>query len=163
MKKWMKRVGIAVVGLAIIGACANTEEETKETATEPVEEVESADTPKAEKEATAPVKEETPVEEPVKEEPKEEPAPTFSNPILDLDPATVAAEIKEKAEQDWPDDYMMMDFQVGEQTKAYEALKGYSIDSEVKQTQIERAMKDWPNDYMMMQFQYDEQMKAYNN
>lgn len=101
------------------------------------------------------------VEEPAEEVAPQEPA--FKNPILDLDPTTVANEIKTQAEADWVDDYEMQDYQIENQTAAYNELKAVVVDTEVKQTQMVKAMSDWDMDFEMIQYQYENQMEAYNN
>lgn len=104
-------------------------------------------------------------EEPVKEEPKKETASSgsFHNPVLDLDLSNVASTIKSSAEQRWKDDYQMQDYEVQQQTSAYNQLKNVAVDSEVKQTQMENALSRWGYDFEMVQYEYSEQMKAYNN
>lgn len=109
-------------------------------------------------------------QEPPTLEPKEEPVvneqaatTTFINPFTELDDRTAADSIKAKANEDWPDDFKMQDFQIQEQTKAFENLKRINVTSDVEQQQLEKALSDWGSDYIMAEFQYEEQMKAYNN
>lgn len=91
------------------------------------------------------------------------PAQTSKNPILNLDPAEVASVIEANAKADWVDDFEMQDYQIENQTNAYNQLKAVVIDNDVKKTQIENAMSEWGMDFEMIQYQYDNQMEAYNN
>ena len=57
----------------------------------------------------------------------------------------------------WGDDYQMVNYEVGEQTEAY--------DWAVKQTAyrdiMERAKQEWQNDYEMVKYTYENQVEAY--
>ncbi|WP_428910050.1 hypothetical protein [Niallia sp. Krafla_26] len=87
----------------------------------------------------------------------------YSNPVSKLDANKVKREIEEKAVHDWPDDYIMQDFQVEEQTKSYHNLLKLNIDSKVKEEILNKAVNDWPNDYTMVEFQYNQQVSAYED
>ncbi|KFM95652.1 hypothetical protein DJ93_5443 [Bacillus clarus] len=70
--------------------------------------------------------------------------------------------MKEKAKQDFKDDYMTQNFVVDEQSKAFDFLNGIEIKSQEELNVIKNALKDFPNDFMTVKFVYEEQMKAKN-
>lgn len=106
------------------------------------------------KETPASAKEESVKEESVKEESKKETTSlgNFHNPVLDLNPTNVASTIKSNAEQRLKDDYQMQDYEVQQQTSAYNQLKNVAVDSEVKQTQMKNALSRWGYDFEMVQY-----------
>src|SRR5699024_7031708 len=53
---------------------------------------------------------------------------TFENVIAQLDESQVKSEVKEKAEQDWPGDYEMQNYQIENQMAAFYALSDLQID-----------------------------------
>ncbi|PLR79851.1 hypothetical protein CVD25_09625 [Bacillus canaveralius] len=181
-KKWsVLLIALTIIG-SIVSGCGNNNNEDTEAkkdlvkAEKKIEELEKQlEEVKGELVLAQAPKEET-VDEAATGTTTHEPAPApapapaatpattaFENPIAQLDPAVVASEINKKAEADWVDDYEMQDYQVENQTAAYNELKAMVIDTDVKQTQIERAMQDWGMDFEMVQYQYENQMEAYNN
>lgn len=161
--KWWVWLLVVIIFVVVASGVEDAADTTSEPEASNIESVEK----EQDSAVSTPVSNE--VEEPteeVVEEPAEEvapPEPAFKNPILDLDPTTVANEIKTQAESDWVDDYEMQDYQVDNQTAAYNELKAVVVDTEVKQTQMVKAMRDWDMDFEMIQYQYENQMEAYNN
>jgi len=85
----------------------------------------------------------------------------FGNPIANLDWAEVEAVIVEQAESDWPDDYEMQDYQVEEQTAAYNSILSLSIDNDIKEILLNNAYANWEYDFEMVLYEYEEQLLAY--
>jgi len=101
-----------------------------------------------------------PEEEP---EPEPEPEPEeLTNVIAELDASEVEQTIKEDAEADWEGDYQMQQYQIDNQTEAYEDLLALNIDDEVKETVLKNAFDNWGFDFQMVQYEYENQMDAYN-
>lgn len=86
--------------------------------------------------------------------------PKFVNAIAEMNPDDVAKTIKSHAKDNWPDDFIMQQFEIEEQTKAYEKLKLIKIDSAEKQGIMDRASSNWRYDFIMIEFEYTEQLKA---
>ncbi|WP_426980531.1 hypothetical protein [Bacillus pseudomycoides] len=98
-----------------------------------------------------------------KEEPKKEPQQAtgaFTNPMKSIDKAGAMNKVKEKAKQDFPDDYMTQNFVAGEQSKAFDFLNGVEIKSQEELNVMKKALGDFPNDFMTAKFVYEEQIKA---
>ncbi|EEL47907.1 hypothetical protein [Bacillus cereus] len=93
---------------------------------------------------------------------KEEPQPTgaFANPVKSIDKASAMNKVKEKAKQDFPNDYMTQNFVADEQSKAFDFLNGVEIKSQEELNVMKKAIGDFPNDFMTAKFVYEEQMKA---
>ena len=70
--------------------------------------------------------------------------------------------VKEKAKQDFQDDYMTQNFVADEQSKAFDFLNGVEIKSKEELNVMKKALGDFPNDFMTAKFVYEEQMKAKN-
>lgn len=96
------------------------------------------------------------------QEEKEQTKGTFQNVIAQLDESQVKPEVNEKAEQDWPGDYEMQNYQVENQMAAFYALAALQIDEEYKETLLNEASNDWSGDYKMIQYQYDNQITVYD-
>ncbi|MFX3672836.1 MAG: hypothetical protein ACE3JQ_00070 [Paenisporosarcina sp.] len=161
--KWWVWLLAVIIVIAIASGGEDTVDSTTsepDTSTKEQEVTESSPLPNEKEAETVDEPKEEVVEAPVEEVVTE---PAFKNPILDLDPATVANEIKTQAESDWVDDYEMQDYQIENQTAAYNELKAVVVDTEVKQTQMDKAMSDWDMDFEMIQYQYENQMEAYEN
>ncbi|PFN04597.1 hypothetical protein [Bacillus cereus] len=102
-------------------------------------------------------------EQPKKEEPKkeqEQPTGAFANPVKSIDKASAMNKVKEKAKQDFPNDYMTQNFVADEQSKAFDFLNGVEIKSQEELNVMKKAIGDFPNDFMTAKFVYEEQMKA---
>lgn len=123
--------------------------------------------------AQQPVQQEQPKQEPQqpapspqpekKEEPKpEQPTGTFANPVKSINKTEAMNKVKEKAKQDFKDDYMTQNFVAEEQSKAFDFLNGIEIKSQEELNVMQNALKDFPNDFMTAKFVYEEQMKAKN-
>ncbi|WP_141530852.1 hypothetical protein [Bacillus cereus] len=98
-----------------------------------------------------------------KEEPKpEQPTGTFANPVKSINKTEAMNKVKEKAKQDFKDDYMTQNFVAEEQSKAFDFLNGIEIKSQEDLNVMKNALKDFPNDFMTAKFVYEEQMKAKN-
>lgn len=97
-----------------------------------------------------------------KEEPKQQPTGSFANPVKDINKTEAINKVKEKAKQDFKDDYMTQNFVANEQTKAYDFLYGVEIKSQEELNIMKNALKDFPTDFMTAKFVYEEQMKAKN-
>lgn len=63
--------------------------------------------------------------------------------------------LKEKAKQDWPNDYTTQEFWVKEQLEAYDYMLTIEENS-IKS----KAQKDWPLDFVTQKFWYNEQVEA---
>ncbi|PHD65722.1 Branched-chain amino acid permease [Bacillus toyonensis] len=87
---------------------------------------------------------------------------SFANPVKDINKTKAINRVKEKAKQDFKDDYMTQNFVASEQTKAYDFLYGIEIKSQEELNIMKNALKDFPNDFMTAKFVYEEQMKAKN-
>lgn len=85
------------------------------------------------------------------EMPKNAPAPSSAK----TDYQKVLDQIRAKAQQDFPDDYVMQKFVYDEQLKAYKYMKSLPASS-IKS----KAESDFPDDYVMQKFVYEEQTKA---
>lgn len=126
--------------------------------------------------AQQPVQQEQPKQEQPKQEPqqpapqpekKEEPKPeqptgTFANPVKSINKTDAMNKVKEKAKQDFQNDYMTQNFVADEQSKAFDFLNGIEIKSQEELNVMKNALKDFPNDFMTAKFVYEEQMKAKN-
>ncbi|MGW6192514.1 hypothetical protein ACWFRC_17605 [Bacillus cereus] len=98
-----------------------------------------------------------------KEEPKpEQPTGAFANPVKSINKTDAMNKVKEKAKQDFQDDYMTQNFVADEQSKAFDFLNGVEIKSQEELNVMKKALKDFPNDFMTAKFVYEEQMKAKN-
>ena len=121
--------------------------------------------------AQQPVEQEQPKQEPQqpdpqpekKEEPKpEQPTGAFENPMKSINKTDAMNKVKEKAKQDFQDDYMTQNFVADEQSKAFDFLNGVEIKSQEELNVMKKALGDFPNDFMTAKFVYEEQMKAKN-
>ncbi len=121
--------------------------------------------------AQQPVQQEQPKQEPQqpapqpekKEEPKpEQPTGAFENPVKSINKTDAMNKVKEKAKQDFQNDYMTQNFVADEQSKAFDFLNGIEIKSQEELNVMKNALKDFPNDFMTAKFVYEEQMKAKN-
>lgn len=121
--------------------------------------------------AQQPVQQEQPKQEPQqpdpqpekKEEPKpEQPTGAFENPMKSINKTDAMNKVKEKAKQDFQDDYMTQNFVADEQSKAFDFLNGVEIKSQEELNVMKKALGDFPNDFMTAKFVYEEQMKAKN-
>lgn len=98
-----------------------------------------------------------------KEDPKpEQPTGAFANPVKSINKTEAINKVKEKAKQDFQDDYMTQNFVAEEQSKAFDFLNGIEIKSQEELNVMKNALKDFPNDFMTAKFVYEEQMKAKN-
>lgn len=98
-----------------------------------------------------------------KEEPKQQQSTgSFANPVKDINKTEAINRVKEKAKQDFKDDYMTQNFVASEQTKAYDFLYSIEIKSQEELNMMKNALKDFPNDFMTSKFVYEEQMKTKN-
>ena len=98
-----------------------------------------------------------------KEDPKpEQPTGAFANPVKSINKTEAMNKVKEKAKQDFQDDYMTQNFVAEEQSKAFDFLNGIEIKSQEELNVMKNALKDFPNDFMTAKFVYEEQMKAKN-
>ena len=98
-----------------------------------------------------------------KEEPKKEvqqATGAFTNPMKSIDKTGAMNKVKEKAKQEFPDDYMTQNFVADEQSKAFDFLNGIEIKSQEELNVMKKALGDFPNDFMTAKFVYEEQMKA---
>ncbi|HDR7356310.1 hypothetical protein RE438_05090 [Bacillus wiedmannii] len=117
-----------------------------------------------------PVQQEQPKQQPApapqpetKEEPKpEQPTGAFANPVKSINKTDAMNKVKEKAKQDFQDDYMTQNFVADEQSKAFDFLNGVEIKSQEELNVMKKALGDFPNDFMTAKFVYEEQMKAKN-
>lgn len=98
-----------------------------------------------------------------KEEPKpEQPTGSFENPMKSINKTEAMNKVKEKAKQDFQDDYMTQNFVAEEQSKAFDFLNSIEIKSQEELNVMKNALKDFSNDFMTTKFVYEEQMKAKN-
>lgn len=67
----------------------------------------------------------------------------------------VFAQIKAKAQKEYPDDYVMQDFVYEQQVEAYHFMKIVPASS-IKS----KAIKEHPDDYVMQKFVYEQQTEA---
>lgn len=63
--------------------------------------------------------------------------------------------LKEKAKQDWPNNFSTQEFWINEQIEAYDYMETIE-DNPIKQ----QAQKDWPLDFSTQKFWYNEQIEA---
>ncbi len=87
---------------------------------------------------------------------------TYKNPIAELDSDKVKAEIMEKAKTKWPEDYVMQEHLLQQETESFNNLSKLTIDSKVKEDILNKVIQDWPDDYHMMEFLYKEHLEAYD-
>lgn len=97
-----------------------------------------------------------------KDEPKQQSTGSFVNPVKDINKTEAINRVKEKAKQDFKDDYTTQNYVANEQTKAFDFLYGIEIKSQEELNIMKNALKDFPNDFMTAKFVYEEQMKAKN-
>src|SRR5699024_6737171 len=71
-----------------------------------------------------------------------QPKGAFENVIAQLDESQVKSEVTEQAEQDWPGDYEMQNYQIENQMAAFYALSDLQIDEEYKETLLNKASND---------------------
>lgn len=80
-------------------------------------------------------------------------------------PDSIAEAIKAHAAEEWPDDFAMQKFVVGEETAAYLWVETYEPPAGVPDDVIarirEKAAADWPDQYTMQKFVTEEQVEAY--
>lgn len=67
----------------------------------------------------------------------------------------VTIKLKEKARQDWPNDYTTQEFWLKEQLEAYDFM--LTIDDNPTKS---KAQKDWPLDFVTQKYWYEEQIEA---
>lgn len=82
--------------------------------------------------------------------------------MKDINKTEAINRVKEKAKQDFKDDYMTQNFVASEQTKAYDFLYGIEIKSQEELNMMKNTLKDFSNDFMTAKFVYEEQMKTKN-
>ncbi|MEJ3736240.1 MULTISPECIES: hypothetical protein [Bacillus cereus group] len=92
----------------------------------------------------------------------EQPTGAFENPMKSINKTDAMNKVKEKAKQDFQDDYMTQNFVADEQSKAFDFLNGVEIKSKEELNVMKKALGDFPNDFMTAKFVYEEQMKAKN-
>ncbi|MDA1840046.1 hypothetical protein PDJ96_25470 [Bacillus cereus group sp. BY17LC] len=121
--------------------------------------------------AQQPVQQEQPKQEPQQPAPQpekkeelkpEQPTGAFENPMKSINKTDAMNKVKEKAKQDFQDDYMTQNFVADEQSKAFDFLNGVEIKSQEELNVMKKALGDFPNDFMTAKFVYEEQMKAKN-
>ncbi|WP_242142040.1 MULTISPECIES: hypothetical protein [unclassified Bacillus cereus group] len=103
---------------------------------------------------------EQPAAQPEKKEEPQQDTAAFTNPMKNIDKTEAMNKVKEKAKQDFPDDYMTQNFVLDEQSKAFDVLNGVEIKSQEELNVMKKALGDFPNDFMTAKFVYEEQMKA---
>lgn len=86
----------------------------------------------------------------------------ISNVIAGLDRAEVEQIIREGAEADWEGDYQMQQYQIDNQTEAFEDLLDLNINNPVKDIVLRNAYNNWGYEFQMVLYEYDYQMDAYN-
>ncbi len=99
------------------------------------------------------------------EEPELDPDPgpeETVNVIAELDRAEVEQIIRENAETDWEGDYQMQQYQIDNQTEAYENLLDLNVDNSIKYTVLRNAYSNWGYEFQMVLYEYDYQIDAYN-
>ncbi|PEA54972.1 hypothetical protein CON64_09795 [Bacillus pseudomycoides] len=102
-------------------------------------------------------------EQPKKEEPKQEQQQTtdaFENPMKKIDKAGAMDKVKEKAKQDFPDDYSTQNYVAKKQSEAFDYLNRIAIKSQEELNIMNNALRDFPNDFSTAKYVYEKQMKA---
>ena len=79
--------------------------------------------------------------------------------------AFIEREIRERAKQEWPDDYSMQSSEITQQKTAYQKFQGMSRPIEMSTSTFNaiktRAEKEWPKDYSMQLYELKNQLKAW--
>ncbi len=102
-------------------------------------------------------------EQPKKEEPKQEQKQTtaaFENPMKKIDKNSAMDKVKEKAKQDFKDDYSTQNYVAKKQSKAFDDLNSIEIKSQEELNIMNNALRDFPNDFSTAKYVYEKQMKA---
>jgi len=69
----------------------------------------------------------------------------------------IIIKLKEKAKQDWPNDYSTQEFWINQQIEAYDYMETID-DNPIKK----QAQRDWPLDFSTQKFWYEQQIEAKN-
>ncbi|GGH56918.1 hypothetical protein GVY41_13930 [Frigidibacter albus] len=76
------------------------------------------------------------------------------------------AKIKQRAAEEYPNDYSMQAYEIDQQIEALNKLSGYleqfGEDNEIANTCITKAMSDWPENYSMQLYEFEGQLNAAN-
>ena len=92
----------------------------------------------------------------------EESVGDYTNVIKSLDSENVKKVIKQNSEADWPKDYQMQNYQIKNQTEAYNDLLALNLDTEVKEEILDEAYADWKYDFQMVLYSYNNALEDYN-
>jgi len=92
----------------------------------------------------------------------EESISDYTNVIKSLDSENVKKVIKQNSEADWPKDYQMQNYQIKNQTEAYNDLLVLNLDTEVKEEILDEAYADWKYDFQMVLYSYNNALEDYN-
>ena len=65
---------------------------------------------------------------------------------------------KKEASVKWGSDYQMVNYEIKNQTEAYDWVIKYAKYSDI----LEKAKQKWGNDYVMVKYEYENQSEAYN-
>ena len=79
-------------------------------------------------------------------------------------PSYILDKIKQKAEREWPNDYLMQKHTIDTQVKKYIEVENYSdsrIPYDILDSIKEKSMRNWPDDYLMQKHTIDTQVKSY--
>ncbi len=88
-------------------------------------------------------------------------APTtkpISAPTTNINRDKMVDIFKANALVKWTTDSQMVEYEIKEQTKAYDWVIKYAEYSDI----LERSKQKWGNDYVMVKYEYEERLKAYN-
>ncbi|MCM3728709.1 hypothetical protein M3226_23980 [Neobacillus cucumis] len=88
--------------------------------------------------------------------------PTPVNVIAKLNPTTVANTIRSNASKEWGTDYEMVQYEINQQTSAYNKLKVMVVKNSLGETLLNNAFKTWSYDFEMVDYEYYTQVQAYN-
>jgi hypothetical protein len=75
-------------------------------------------------------------------------------------------EIKAEAARRWPDDHIMQQETIDEQTAAYKSLATYrahDLPVGILNAVLAEARRNWPRDYAQQKYSVDQQLDAYRN
>ncbi|WP_449388911.1 hypothetical protein [Chryseobacterium lineare] len=77
--------------------------------------------------------------------------------LENIDPKkeAIIIKLKEKAKEDWPNDYSTQEYWINEQIEAYDYMEAIENNSIKKQ-----AERDWPLDFSTQKYWYGEQLEA---
>jgi hypothetical protein len=76
----------------------------------------------------------------------------------------VARQIRERAKEEWPNDYSMQEFEIKRQREGWKSLHTYRhhrVPDKILKDLRDKARMEWPGDYAMQWWEFTRQIDAY--